>query len=217
LTPPAAGRSLGLDNVNSGRAVILATLIATVALTGAGCSMTPTAGARSTIEQRLLARSLERALARIDISGFRGKHVFLDLAALTPDQTWARAFVGAEFRQRGVLIVGDATEAEVRILIIAAGLGVDQGETFIGIPATTMPLVSLSIPEIALFKWVRHRGTTEIKLYAYDRDGRAFETAPTALGGSRYSQFTLLILVRFTTDDLDEPPPPPPESGAAPR
>jgi hypothetical protein len=172
---------------------------------------------RSTIEQRLLARSLERALAEIDVGAFRGKHVFLDLAALTPDQMWARALVGAELRQRGVLIVGDATEAEVRVLIVAAGLGVDQGETLIGIPATTVPLLSLSIPEIALFKWTRHRGTTEIKFYAYDRDGRAFETAPTALGESRYSQFTLLLIVRYQTDDLDRPPPPPAESRPASR
>jgi hypothetical protein len=217
LTPPAAGRSLGLDNVNSRRVVILTGLVATVALAGAGCAMTPTTTVRSTIEQRLLARSLERALAQIDVSAFRGKHVFLDLAALTPDQTWARTFVGAELRQRGVLIVGDASEAEVRILVVAAGLGVDQGETLIGLPATSIPVLSLALPEIALFKWTRHRGTTEIKFYASDRDGHAFETAPTALGESRYSQFTILLIIRYTTDDLDRPPPPSPTPAASPR
>jgi len=188
----------------------------TAALAAGGCAMTPTATARSTLEQRLLSRSLERALARIDVSMFRGKRVFMDLAALTPDQGYARTFVAAELRQRGVLIVGDATEAEVRIQVIAPGLGVDQGETLIGLPATAVPLLGLAVPEIALFKWVRHRGTTEIKLYAYDNDGHAFETAPTALGESRYSQFTVLMIVRFTRDDLDAPPPPAPPA-ASPR
>lgn len=180
--------------------------------------MTPTATARSSIEQRLLARSLERAVAQIDVSLFHGKRVFLDLAALTPDEAYARAYVGAEFRQRGALIVGDASESEVRVQVMAPGLGVDQGETLIGVPATLVPLLGIPIPEIALFKWTRHRGTTELKFYAYDsKDGRPFEVAPTALGQSRYSQFIILVLVRFTRHDLDKVPPPSPTTPASPR
>ena len=178
--------------------------------------MTPTASARSTIEQRLLARSLERALAQIDVGVFQGKRVYLDLAALSPDQAFARTYVGAELRQRGVRMVDDVTESEVRVQVIAPGLGVDQGETLIGIPATTVPVLSLSVPEISLFKWIRHRGTTELKLYAYDsKDGRAFEVAPSAVGESRYSQFTILLIVRFTRHDLDRPASSPPSAPSA--
>ncbi len=178
--------------------------------------MTPTATARSALEQRLLARSLERAVAQIDASMFQGKRVFLDLAALTADQTYARTYVGAELRQRGVVIVGDASESEVRIQVIAPGLGVDQGETLIGVPATVVPLLGVPIPEVALFKWTRHRGTTELKFYAYDsKDGHPFEDAPTALGRSRYSQFTVLLILRFTRDDLDKSPSPSAEPPAA--
>jgi hypothetical protein len=169
--------------------------------------MTPTATLRSTIEQRLLARSLERALAQIDVSLFQGKRVYLDLTGLTADHTYARAYVGAELRQRGVRIVDDATESEVRVQVMAPSLGVDQGETLVGLPATTVPVLSLSVPEIPLFKWIRHRGTTELKFYAYDsKDGRAFEVAPSALGESRYSQFTILLVIRFTRHDLDQIP-----------
>jgi len=187
------------------------------ALTAGGCTMTPTATGRSTIKQRLLARSLERAMAQIDVAMFQGRRVFVDLVALTPDQAYARTFVTAELRQRGVPIVEDASAAEVRLLVLAPGLGVDQGETLVGIPATVVPLLGVPIPEIALFKWVRHRGTTEVKLYAYDsRDGRPFETAPTGVGRSKYYQFTVLLLVRFTRDDLDAAPAParaPPTGG----
>ena len=170
--------------------------------------MTPTATSRSTIEQRLLARSLERALAQIDVSMFHGKRVYLDLAALTADQVFARTYVEAELRQRGVLIVGDASESEVRVQVIVPGLGVDQGETLIGLPATATPFFAVPIPEIALFKWTRHRGTTELKFYAYDsKGGRPFEVAPSAFGQSRYSQFIVLVLIRFTRDDLGKHPP----------
>jgi hypothetical protein len=176
-------------------------------LSAAGCAMTPTATARSTIEQRLLSRSLERALAKIDVDMFRGKRVFLDVAALTPDQTYARTYVATELRQRGVQIVGDATESEVRIQVIAPGLGVDQGETLIGLPAMVVPLLGMPIPEIALFKWTRHYGTSELKFYAYDsKDGHPFEVTPWALGQSRYSSFTILLILRFTRHDLDMPP-----------
>ena len=178
--------------------------------------MTPTATGRSTIEQRLLARSLERAVAQVDVSIFQGKRVFVDLVALTPDQVYARAFVGAELRQRGVLIVDDVSTAEVRLLVLAPGLGVDQGETLIGIPATLVPLLGIPIPEIALFKWARHRGATEIKFYAYDsRDGQPFEVPPTALGRSKYDQFTVLLILRFTRHDLDKPPTQEAPTGAA--
>jgi hypothetical protein len=195
------------------RSLILPAIVIVAVLGGAGCSMTPTATARSTIEQRLLARSLERALAKIDVSLFTGKRVFVDLAALTPDQTYARTYVSAELRQRGALVVGDATESEVRIQVIAPGLGVDQGETLIGVPATVVPLLGVPIPEIALFKWTRHRGTTELKFYAYDsKDGQPFEVSPSALGRSSYSHFTVLVVLGFTRHDLDETAPPPPDA-----
>lgn len=178
--------------------------------------MTPTATGRSTIEQRLLARSLERALAEVDVSIFQGKRVFVDLVALTPDQAYARAYVGADFRQRGVLIVDDVSAADVRLLVLAPGLGVDQGETLIGVPATLVPLLGIPIPEIALFKWVRHRGLTEIKLYAYEsREGHPLEAMPTAHGRSQYSQFTVLLVIRFRRHDLDKPPTPAAPTGAA--
>jgi hypothetical protein len=195
--------------VNSRPLFELAALLSVAGLGLGGCAMTPTATARSAIEQRLLSRSLERAIAQIDVEPFKGKRVFLDLAALTADQTYARTYVASELRQRGVHVVSDASESEVRIQVVAPGLGVDQGETFFGVPATAVPLLSIPIPEIALFKWTRHRGLTEVKFYAYDsKDSRPFEVAPRAIGHSRYSQFIILLIIRFTTDDLDVHPAP---------
>jgi hypothetical protein len=73
------------------------------------------------MEQRLFLRSLERAIAQIDVEPFNGKRVFLDLTALTADQIYARTYVEAELRQRGVQIVRDASESEVRIQMMAPG------------------------------------------------------------------------------------------------
>jgi hypothetical protein len=169
--------------------------------------MTPTATSRSTIEQRLLARSLERAMAQIDVTALQGRAVFVELLAMTPDQGYARAFVGAELRQRGVRIVDEMSAADARLVVLAPGLGVDQGVTLIGVPPMTVPVVGIPVPEVALFKQVRHHGFTEVKVYGYDtRDGRPFETVSTGIGQSKYHEFTLLLLIKWTQDDLDEPP-----------
>jgi hypothetical protein len=187
----------------------LVALTLLVATTVGGCSLTPTATGRSSIEQRLLARSLERAVAQIDISRFEGKRVYVDLVGLTPDQSYARVFVIAELRQRGVVIVEDASTAEVRLQVLVPGLGVDWGETLVGVPETAVPLLSIPVLEIALFKWVRHRGMTEVTMYAWDNtSGRAFESNPSALGRSRYDQFTILLFFRFRSHDLDVKPEP---------
>jgi hypothetical protein len=190
--------------VNPRQSVALAAVCA-LALTG--CAMTPTATNRSTIEQRLLARSLERAVAQIDVTALQSRAVFVELLAMTPDQGYARAFVTAELRQRGVRIVDEMSAADARLVVLAPGLGVDQGVTLIGVPPMTVPVVGIPVPEVALFKQVRHHGFTEVKVYGYDtRDGRPFETVSTGIGQSKYHQFTLLILIKWTQDDLDEPP-----------
>jgi len=49
---------------------------------------------RSSIEQRLLVRALERAAARLDMTPLVGRVVRIELFTLTKDQTFAREFLG---------------------------------------------------------------------------------------------------------------------------
>jgi hypothetical protein len=182
--------------------------LAAVLLHGCG-SMTATVTVRSSIEQRLLARSLERAVAKLDVTALSSKRVTVDLVALTNDQAFAKSYVAALLKRRGVLVVDDPGSAELKLQVFASALGVDQGQTLIGIPQTVVPLLGLATPEIALFKWVRHRGISEIALYAYDsRDGRLIEAAPTGFGQAKYDRFTILLVIGFGLSDLEERPPP---------
>jgi len=83
--------------------------------------------------------------------------------------------------------------------------GVDRGETLIGIPALQAPVVSIPIPEIALFKWTRHRGLAELQLYAYDpHTDQLVEGVPAALGRAKYDEFKVLLVIGFAVSDLDE-------------
>jgi hypothetical protein len=155
------------------------------------------------VEQELIIRSLERAVARLDVEHFVGRRVVLDLFALTPDQTFAREFVTARLQRRGLDVITDVARAEVRLKVIATVLGNDRGETLIGIPALQAPVVGVPIPEIALFKWVRSRGLAEIQVYAYDPEtDRLLDGVPAARGRAKFDEFRVLLVIGFAVSDL---------------
>ena len=103
-------------------------------------------------------------------------------------------------------IVPDKAPADLRLKIFASVLGVDRGETLVGIPALLAPVANLPTPEIALFEWVRDRGHSEVQIFASDaRSGRFLDVAPAGVGRAKYDEFTILLMISFTVDDLDAP------------
>jgi hypothetical protein len=192
------------------RVALAASVLALAALGGvlAACTARQiTLTERSAVEQELLVRSLERAVANLDTRPFEGRRVTLELHALTKDQAFARAFVRAQLEERGVAVVDEAGRADLELRAFATALGVDRGETLLGIPTMQMPVFAVPIPEIALFKWARHRGLSEVEIYAFERDnGRFLSRVPAGVGRSKFDAFTILILVNFTVSDLDERP-----------
>jgi hypothetical protein len=182
--------------------VLLALLLA--AACGCATPRQVTLTPRSGVEQELVVRSLERAIARLDIERLAGRRVALDLFALTADQAFARAFVTARLQRRGVHVVSDPAGVELRAKVFATVLGVDRGETLIGIPALQVPVVSVPIPEIALFKWTRHRGLAELQVYVYDpATDRLVDEVPAALGRAKFDEFKILLVIGFVVSDLD--------------
>jgi hypothetical protein len=186
--------------------VLLVFLLSLAAL--GGCTTRQvTVTDRSAVEQELLVRSLERAIHDLDLTALQGRTVTLDLFGLTRDQSFAREFLAARLQQRGVHVTGVTEEADIRLRAFATVLGVDQGETLLGIPQMAVPLVGIPIPEIALFKWTRNRGAAEVQLFAYERPtGRFLARVPDVTGASKFDRFTILILVNFTVTDLDRRP-----------
>lgn len=168
-----------------------------------------TATERSSIEQRLLVRSLERAAVRFDTAPLSGQRVKIELFTLTKDAFFAREFLRARLEARGVRFVGPGDEADVTIQMFAAALAVDTADTLVGLPAMQAPVLAVPIPEIALFKLERSRGHAEIQTYTYDRSGRLIDRLRDAKGEARYNRVTLLIFISFALTDIDDPPPEP--------
>ena len=169
-----------------------------------------TATERSSIEQRLLVRSLERAAVRLDTTALLGQRVKIDLFTLTSDAYFAREFLRARLETRGVRFTGDGDAADVTIQVFAAALAVDTTDTLVGLPSMQAPVLAVPIPEIALFKLERSRGHAEMQTYTYDRSGQLITRLGDAKGEARYSRVTLLIFITFAVTDIDDPPVEPP-------
>ena len=175
-------------------------------LTGA-CSVSPTHTGRSAIEQELIVRSIERAIASLDTSKLLGRKVALEIFGLNDDREFARQMLLARLRVRGVEVVETASAADYRVRAFATVLGVNQGETLVGVPALQVPVVSIPVPELALFKMQRSRGHTELQMFVFDRASENFvERIPDGVGHARYDRYTVLLVFGFIRSDLGERP-----------
>jgi hypothetical protein len=52
--------------------------------------------------------------------------------------------------------------------VFAPVLAVDQGQSFVGAPAFTVPILGFVMPEIALFRNTRHSGHAEVEIFTID-------------------------------------------------
>lgn len=160
---------------------------------------------RSSIEQQLLVRSLERALATLDTKQFQGKIVSVDFYGLTPDKDFAKEFFTAWLQGQGIRLASNPNEAQLHLKVFASVLGVDQGQSFVGSHSFTVPIRGVVVPEIALFKDVRHTGHAEIEIYTIDAgSGKFVDKSPPAIGEARYDDDTVLVVINFTKSDLDK-------------
>ena len=174
-------------------------------LEGCAVSTQVTNTSRSSIEQELLVRSLERALATLDTQQFTGKIVTVDFYGLTPDKDFAKEFFTAWLQEQHVRTSTDPKQAQLHLKVFASVLGVDQGQSFVGAPSFTVPVMGLVVPEIPLFKDVRHSGHAEIEIYTLDAGSDEFvDKSPPAIGEARYDDYTILIVINFTKSDVDK-------------
>ena len=173
----------------------------------AGCAATAqiTNTTRSSIEQQLLVRALERAMAGVDTQKLKDKTVAVDLYGLTPDKDFAKEYFTAWLQSQQVRVAPDPKLAQLRVKVFASVLAVDQGQSFLGAPSFTVPLVGFAVPEIPLFKNVEHSGHAEIKTSVSDaRTGEFVDESSPAVGESYHDDYTLLIVIHFTRSDLQK-------------
>lgn len=170
-------------------------ILCCVCLLGAAVHPRPSAST-----QLLVARSLDRAIAQLDVSRLVGRKVEVELIGQGGNRDFAKAFVEKRLRERGVLISADTPEEKLQVF--ATVLGGDRGETLLGIPATYVPVFDVGTPEVSIFKWVRNRGLVELELDALEPKGsKLVEWHGPVVGSAKRDDFTLLIFLTFTLTD----------------
>ena len=176
-----------------------------VLLTGCAVSTQISTTQRSSIEERLLVRSFERALASLDTQEFKGKTVAVDFFALSPDKDFTKEFFTAWLQGQQVQIATDPKQAQLHLKVFAPVLAVDQGQSFVGAPSFTVPILGFVMPEIALFKNVRHSGHAEVEIYTIDQGtGKFIDKSAPAIGETQYDDYTIMIVVHFTRGDMEK-------------
>ena len=60
------------------------------------------------------------------------------------------------------------------------------------------------MPEITLFKNARHSGHAEVEVFAIDgRTGKFVDKTPPAIGETNYDDYTILVVIHFTSSDIE--------------
>ena len=174
-------------------------------LAGCAASAQITNTPRSSIEQELLVRALDRAMAKLDVQQLTDKTVAIEFYGLTPDKDFAKEFLITWLQAHQIHIVADPKEAQLRVKVFAPVLGVDQAQSFVGTPSFTVPFLGVTIPEIPLFRDVRHIGHAAVESYTIEEDGGKFlDKSPKAVGQSEYDDYTVLIIIHFTRNDMEK-------------
>jgi hypothetical protein len=179
------------------------------ALLLAGCATQSTdiyPSSPSATSQLLVFRALERAVAELDLARLKDRRVALEIISQLYDHRFAASYLETWFRTRGIKVGGD--EPDLRLQIYLLTLGTDRGQTFLGIPAFQLPVLSIPVPEIALFKWVRSRGRADVRIYAFNPKTADFvEAIPETTGRSKFDDYTVLVVVGFSVTDVNDPLP----------
>ena len=172
-------------------------------LTGCALSPVPTATQPSGVTQQLLMRSLERALAKLDIERLKSQTVTVEVFQHAGPEALVKEFIAAWLKAHGVRIVPAAPDLKVKAF--ASVLGTDNDLALFGIPAFQAPVVNIPVPEIAIFKWQRNRGVAELRLYEFDgRTEEIVNATPISTGRAKFDKYTVLLFIGYTVSDVDD-------------
>lgn len=168
----------------------------------AATDLYPTSPSATT--QLLVFRALERAVVGLDVTRLRDRRVTLEVVSQLYEHRFVATYLETWFRTHGVKVVEDA--ADLRLQIYLLTLGTDKGQSFIGIPSFQIPVLSIPVPEIALFKWIRNRGRADVRVYAFDsKTADLVDLLPETTGRSKFDDYTILVVVGFSLTDVNDP------------
>jgi len=177
-----------------------------------GCSTTnrTTQSTRTAVEQLLISESVIRSLPKKSNEPLpipSGSRVSLNTSGLTPDQALLQEILTGWLGQQGYLIQKDKKNATYRIDVIASAIGTEENGTFIGLPPIHSQIIPFSLPELAFYRSENQTGYVKFNMNFFEvLTGKFVGSSPNFLANSYYNNYTVLLLLSFSSTNLVSPP-----------
>ena len=196
-------KRLGSNNIKRNLLIFVVSPLAVILIMGC-TSLRMTQTHRSSLEQQLAVKALERAVSQLRIEQFEGKRVFLELFGLNEnDLPFTKEFIRVWLVKHGVSVVQDQEEIDLRLKVFVKVLAVDQTEVLLGTPEFNF--LGIPVPAIAFYRHLLNRGRADLKMYAFDQKAVTLVNEfPIRIGKARYDRYTALFILSWTKSDLQK-------------
>lgn len=147
----------------------LLTLFVTILSFAAGCSsMKRSDTARTGREQLLISNAVDQSLSKCDFSSFHGTKVFVEDKYLdSVDKGYVIGSIRHHLMLSGATLATKPEDADVVIEMRSGGIGTDNADSYVGIPAIVLPGM-LTLPEVHFWEKTRQTALAKIGMVAYD-------------------------------------------------
>lgn len=157
---------------------VVAAVLASSALSFAGCGTTRSTDTnRTATEQLLVSDAIDRAVQNMDVHALAGQSVFLDdtKVADVVDKNYLISTLRQYLLGNGCKLRDKREEADFVVECRAGAVGTDRNDLLFGLPSMNVPQIPLVqpvpavIPEIPIAKRKDQRGIAKIAIFAYHR------------------------------------------------
>ena len=194
---------------NTLKVIIICSIYITLLI---ACSTThrTTQSTRTAVEQLLISESTVRSLSKksnelLPIPS--GSKITLNTSGLTPDQALLQEILTGWLGQQGYLIQKDKKNATYRIDVIVGAMGTEEDGAFIGLPPIHSQIIPFSLPELAIYKSENQTGYVKFNMNFFEAlTGKFVGSSPNFLADSYHNNYTVLLLLSFSSTDLMSPP-----------
>lgn len=128
--------------------------------------------ARTGREQLLISNAVDQSLSKCNFSSFQGTKVFIeDKYMESIDKGYVISSVRHRLMLNGATLAAKPEDADVVIELRSGGIGTDNADSYVGIPAIVLPGM-LTLPEVRFWEKARQTGIAKIGIAAYDAKTR---------------------------------------------
>ncbi|KPJ64292.1 MAG: hypothetical protein AMJ45_06095 [Syntrophobacter sp. DG_60] len=151
---------------------------------------------RSGVEQLLVTKAIDRAVAKIDNLHISGSRIFFEIASLAPEEeAYLKKALTHWFLENGAIMVDDRNEADLIASVLVKCVSTDRFEAGFGIPSIPIPLAGVVTPKIDIFGIKRQKGYSEMEIAIYSSGtGKFKQKTDSLIGKARFDTYTILLI-----------------------